>query len=316
MLSQQLRSEPIALGAQSLESGAIGLKALRLAIGREAPDQREIAPLDLVVAGVLVDAEDEKRGRSPWALRGVALRTGDARRAARGAWLGQMAARRRPRSLPRSNVAGGARRPTRGSWGGGGWGPAPRRRPARRTSSRSGLFLPRRQTDARIAPPRAGGPRHPPRTRAAAGGQWVSARGQSASPRLRARGSGPSRPGRFPKLPRGDDAVGDLRRGLSRRSGFGGRARATSPRQEGEELARPAAFGVEEAGQHRRAVRRRAEPFEREGPLRPARRIEPPDDLGRLSRQRRFGRRGAAARTARPAARRRRTGEPSPDRRR
>ena len=46
VLSQQLRSEPIALGVQSLESGAIGLKALRLAIGREAPDQREIAPLD------------------------------------------------------------------------------------------------------------------------------------------------------------------------------------------------------------------------------------------------------------------------------
>ena len=45
VLSQQLRSEPIALGVQSLESGAIGLKALRLAIGREAPDQREIAPL-------------------------------------------------------------------------------------------------------------------------------------------------------------------------------------------------------------------------------------------------------------------------------
>src|SRR5271157_1905194 len=60
VLSQQLRGEPIALGVQSLESGAIGLKALRLAIGREAPDQREIAPLDLVVAGVLVDAEDEK----------------------------------------------------------------------------------------------------------------------------------------------------------------------------------------------------------------------------------------------------------------
>jgi hypothetical protein len=49
MLREQLRGEPIALGAQSLEGGAIGLKALGLAIGREAPDQREIAPLDLVV---------------------------------------------------------------------------------------------------------------------------------------------------------------------------------------------------------------------------------------------------------------------------
>ena len=100
MLSQQLRGEPIALGVQSLESGAIGLKALRLAIGREAPDQREIAPLDLVVAGVLVDAEDEK-GVGRWALRGAALRTRDAdRRGPRRSWSwppfrGLGAARRR-----------------------------------------------------------------------------------------------------------------------------------------------------------------------------------------------------------------------------
>ena len=97
--------------------------------------------------------------------------------------------------------------------------------------------------------------------------------------------------GQFPEASlEGDDAVGDLRQQIEAGvPDVGGRKGRRLPRQEGEELARPAAFGVEEAGQHRWAVRRRAEPFEREGPLRRARLIEPPDDLGRLSRQRRLG---------------------------
>jgi len=55
--AKHLGFEPFALVAQRFIGAPIGLEPLRLTVGRKQPHQRQIALLDLIVVGILSDAE-------------------------------------------------------------------------------------------------------------------------------------------------------------------------------------------------------------------------------------------------------------------